>query len=74
MHLKLRDQQLKTTLYIQRLLYQNLTGTANQKTTIDTYTKKKNPPKHNTKDHHQITRGQKEEQKKKDLQKQIQNN
>ena len=40
MHLKLRDQQLKTTLYIYRLLNQNLMVTANQKSTIDTHTKK----------------------------------
>ena len=41
LHLRLRDQQLKTTLfYIYRLLYQNLMGNANQKTTKDTHTKK----------------------------------
>ena len=34
MHLKLSDQQLKTILYIYRLLYQNLMVTTNQKTTI----------------------------------------
>ena len=40
MHLKLRDEQLKTSLYIyiHRLLYQNLMETANQNTTIDTHT------------------------------------
>ena len=38
MHLKLKDQQLKTTLFIYRLLYQNLMVSANQKSTIDTYT------------------------------------
>ena len=31
-------------------------GNANQKTTIDTHTKKKKQPKHNTKDGHQTTR------------------
>ena len=31
MHLKLRDQQLKTILYIYRLLHQNLMVTTNQK-------------------------------------------
>ena len=31
-------------------------GTANQKTTIDTHTKKKKQPKQNTKDSYQITR------------------
>ena len=39
-HLKLRDQQLKTTLYVYSLLNQNLMVTANQKSTIDTHTKK----------------------------------
>ena len=38
MHWKLEDQQLKTILYTYRLLYQNLMGTANQKSTIDTHT------------------------------------
>ena len=32
LHLKLRDQQIKTTLYIYRLLYQNIIEPANQKT------------------------------------------
>ena len=55
MHLKLRDQLLKTTLYIHRLLYQNLMVTTNQKSTIDTYTrKKKKQSKHNNS--HQITK------------------
>ena len=35
-------------------------GTANQKTTIDTNTKKKKQPKHNTKDSHKITREENE--------------
>ena len=56
MHWKLRDQQLKTILYIYRLLYQNLMGTTNQKSTIDTHTKKKKQTKHSTKDRHQIIR------------------
>ena len=38
MHLKLREQQLKTILCIYRLLYKNLMVTANQKSTIDTHT------------------------------------
>ena len=63
MHLKLRDQQL---------LYQNLMVTTNQKSTIDTHTKKKKESKHNTK---AVIKSQekrtKEEGKKKDLQKQI---
>ena len=29
MHLKLRDQQLKTILHIYRMLYQNILGTTN---------------------------------------------
>ena len=47
MHLKLRDQQLKTTLYIYRLLNQNLMVTANQKSTAGTHTQKKKESKHN---------------------------
>ena len=59
MHLKLRDQQPKAILYIQILLYQNVMGRENQKTTIDTllhthtHTHQKQT-KYNTKDHHQI--------------------
>ena len=56
MHLKLRGQQLKTKLYIYRLLYQNLIVTTNQKSTIDRHAKKKKQSKHNTKDSQQITR------------------
>ena len=56
MHLKLRDQQLKTILYIYRLLHQDLMVTINQKSTTDTHKKKKKQPKHNSKDSHQITR------------------
>ena len=41
MHLKLRDQQLKTIMYLYRLLYQNLMATANQKSTIDIHKKRK---------------------------------
>ena len=59
MRLKLKDQQLKTTWYVYRLLYQNLMGTANQKTMIETHTKKKRQSRNNTKDSHQITREQK---------------
>ena len=50
MYLKLRDQQLKTTLSIYSLLYQNLMVTANQKSTIETHTNKKKQSKHNTED------------------------
>ena len=57
--LEIRDQQLKTILYIYiyRLLYQNHMVTANQKSTIDIPTKNKKESKHNTKDDgHQATR------------------
>ena len=40
MHLELRDQQLKIILYIYGWLYQNLMGTTNQKTMMDTHIKK----------------------------------
>ena len=56
MHLKLKHQQLKTILFIYRLLYQNLIVAANQKSTIDTHTQKKKESKQNTKVSHQITR------------------
>ena len=58
MNLQLREQQLKTISYIYRLLYQNFRITANQKSTIDTQTNKKNQLKYNTKDSHQTTRGE----------------
>ena len=56
-HLKLRDEQLKTILYVYRLLYQNLMVTENQKSTIDTQ-KRKNSPNAtlNTIDNYQITK------------------
>ena len=44
MHWKLKDQQLKTILYLYRLLYQNCMVITNQKTTIDTQTKEKATP------------------------------
>ena len=56
MHLQLRDQQLKTTLYIYRL-NQNFRVTANQKSTTDAQTNKKKL-KYHTKDSHQTTRGE----------------
>ena len=40
MHLKLRDQQLKTIMYTYRLLYQNLMVTTNENSIIDINTKK----------------------------------
>ena len=52
MQLQLRNQQLKA------ILYQNFRITANQKSTIDTQTNKKNQLKCNTKDSHQTTRGE----------------
>ena len=58
MNLQLREQQLKTISYTYRLLYQNFRITANQKSTIDTQTNKKNQLKYNTKDSHQTTRGE----------------
>ena len=36
MHLKLKGQELKTVLFMYRLLYQNLVVTANWKSLIDT--------------------------------------
>ena len=53
-HLKLRDQQSKSIPYLYRLLYPNLTGTANEKTIIDTE-KKKMQTKYITKDGQKIT-------------------
>ena len=61
MHLKLKDQQLKTVLFIYRPLYQNFMETTNQKSTID---EKKEKPTHtqrkaiqnNTKVSYQIRR------------------
>ena len=56
MHLKLKDWQHKTIFFIYRLLYQNLMVTTNQKSTIDTQTKKTKAYKHNSKFSHQITK------------------
>ena len=58
MHLQSRDKQLKTISYVYRLLHQNHRITANQKSTIDTQTNKKNKLKYNTKDSHQTRRGE----------------
>ena len=41
MNLKLRHQQLKTTMYIYIFLYINLIIKTNQKSAIDTHTQKK---------------------------------
>ena len=67
MHLQLRDQQLKTISYICRPLCQNFRINANQKSTIDTDTNKKNQFKYNNKDSHQTMRGEnkRREEKKK---------
>ena len=57
-YLQLRDQQLKTIMYIYiyRLLYQNFVVTANPKSTIGSHTNKKKQPKHDTKDSQKTTR------------------
>ena len=74
MNLQLREQQLKTISYTYRLLYQNFRITANQKSTIDTQTNKKNQLKYNTKDNHETTEQRtREEGKKKEQQKHIYN-
>ena len=44
MNLQLREQQLKTISYTYRLLHQNFRINANQKSTIDTHTKKEKSP------------------------------
>ena len=44
MHMKLRDQQLKTIMYVNRLLYKNLMVTTNQKCIINIYKKRKRNP------------------------------
>ena len=62
MHLQLRDQ-LKTILYICRLLYQILMIIPEQKSAIHTHTNKKKQFKHNTKNRHQTTRKENEKGK-----------
>ena len=57
MHLQLRDEQFKTISYLYRLLYQIFRAIANQKSTMNTQTKK-NQLKYNTKDSHQTRRGE----------------
>ena len=72
--LQLREQQLKAISYTYRLLYQNFRKTANQKSTIDTQTNKKNQLKYNTKDSRQTIRGEnKRRSKEKRVTKTIQN-
>ena len=48
-----------------RLLYINLLVATNQKSIIDTHTKKRKESKHNTKDRHQITREESKRKRKK---------
>ena len=57
MSFQLREHNFKHS-YTCRLLYQNFRITANQKSTIDTQTNKKNQLKYNTKDSHQTRRGE----------------
>ena len=59
-HLQLRKQQLKTILYIDRLLFQNFMINANQNSTIDTHINKKKQSKHNTNESHQTTKEENE--------------
>ena len=74
MNMKLRDQQLKTITYLNRLLYINPMVSTNQKSVKDTHTLKRRNPnialEIGIKSQEKRT---KEEGKKKDLQKQIQN-
>ena len=56
MHFQLRNQQLKTISYIYIDSYTNFRVTANQKSTVDTQTNRKNQLKYNTKDSHQTRR------------------
>ena len=58
MNLQSREQQFKTISYTYRLLYQNFRITANQKSTFDTQTNKKNQLKYNAKGSHQSTKGE----------------
>ena len=48
LHLKLRDEQLKTIMRMHRLQYKSLMVASNQKSSIDVHTKKKKELKHNT--------------------------
>ena len=71
MHLKWRDQPPKTTTFIYRLLYEKLMVTTNQKSILDTHTKKEKAVQNDIKNNHQVIRKQGE---KRDLLKQIWNN
>ena len=67
MCLKLRDQQLKPSMYKYRLLYKNLMVTAKQKSIVDIHTKKKKEYKRNTEESHQIIRQKKKGEKRPEL-------
>lgn len=77
MHSNLRDQKLKISTYMNRLVYINLIVTTSQKKIyiIDTHRKRSKDFKHSTKDTHE-TQGQraKEERSKKISTKQPPNN
>ena len=53
---KIKRSATENNPYVYRLLYQNLMGITNQKTTIDTHIKKKKQTKYYTKDRHQVIR------------------
>ena len=66
---EIKDWQLKTILFIYRLLYKNLRVTTNWKSTLGTHIKKELKKKKKlTKVGQQITGGQKQEMKRKDIQ------
>ena len=62
MHLQLRDQQLKTISYVNRLT-SKLQGNCKPKI-CNRYTNKKNQLKYNSEDGHQTTRGEEKGRKK----------
>ena len=70
MHLKLRDQRLKSCIYVQTTISKPH-GNHKPKIYIDIHISNKKESKHTTKESHQIIRERKD---KTDLQKQIQNN
>ena len=59
--MKLRDEQLKTIMYMQRLLYKSLMVTSNQKSFIDIHTKKEKGIETQHWNSLQSTRGKKKE-------------
>ena len=74
MHFKLRDQQLKTIMYLYRLLYQNLMVTSHQRSIIDIHPKKKKELNPTLKLLIKSEENRTKEKGTKDPQKQIQNN